>query len=322
MSVRHGLAWVLTGALSFGLAGCAQSSETVSSAASSAAASSAPSNEQGTEGTLSVLCPTGAPALASLGLAEQGAQIEYVEGQDLLVSELSKTDGDYDMIIAPVNVGVKTWKDAGAYQLDGILTWGNLYIISQEEDWNQEGQTIALFGENAVPGMVFTSLYPDVKANMEYYPSVAEASAALLSGKANSAMLAQPAAAGALSKGADAGLNLMNVDNLQTAWKDAHETDQNGYPQAALFVRKGAGEKYRSWVDSLSSYIDSATAEKIEADVDAFGAERLGVPSAKLAASTWQEQNIHYVSASQAQSDLEKFLNLFSIEIPDGLIAE
>ena len=85
--------------------------------------------------------------------------MEYVEGQDLLVSELSKADSEYDLIVAPINLGVKTWKESQAYQLDSVLKLGNLYIVSQDENWNESGKTIAAFGEKAVPGMVFNSLY-------------------------------------------------------------------------------------------------------------------------------------------------------------------
>lgn len=323
MSFRHGLKWLAAAGLSLAMAGCSASSATSESSVSSAnpAESGVDQAEELAGDKLSVLCPTGAPALASLGLADAGAAVEYVDGQDLLVSELSKTDG-YDMIIAPVNVGIKTWKDAGAYQLDGILTWGNLYVVSPDENWNESGKTIALFGEQAVPGMVFTDLYPDCQANMEFYPSVSEASAALLSGKADSAMLAQPAAAGAVAKASQDGTTLSIVGDLQTAWQDAHESEQKGYPQAALFVKKDKAEEYASQIGALKTYIENATPEKIEEAVDAYGAEQLGVPNAKLAASTWDAQNIHYVAAKDCKEDLQKFLDVFKIQIPEGIIVE
>ena len=324
MSFRHGLKWLAAAGLSLAMAGCSASngSSTETTVSSANPEESAVDQVETLAGDkLSVLCPVGAPALASLGLADAGATVEYVDGQDLLVSELSKMDG-YDMIIAPVNVGIKTWKDAGAYQLDGILTWGNLYVVSPDENWNEAGKTIALFGEQAVPGMVFTNLYPECQANMEFYPSVSEASAALLAGKADSAMLAQPAAAGAIAKAGQDGKELSTVTDLQSEWQAAHETEQNGYPQAALFVKKDSADKYADQIEKLKTFIDSADEAKIEKAVDAYGAEQLGVPNAKLAASTWQAQNIHYVPAKECKDDLQKFLDVFSIQIPDGIIVE
>lgn len=329
MSFRNGLKWLAAAALGLGLAGCSapaqnesQSGAASSTASAASSAVSSTASEEKTGDKPSVLCPAGAPALATLGLAEEGAKIEYVEGQDMLVSELSKTDGDYDLIVAPVNVGVKTWNDAGAYQLEGVLTWGNLYVVAQDDNWNEPGKTIALFGEQAVPGMVFTNLYPELQAQAQYYPSVAEASAALLSGKADSAMLAQPAAAGAINKGADNGLALNTVADLQSEWSAAHEAENNGYPQAALFVKKDKAADYADSIEALSTYIADADESKVEASINEFSAEQLGVPNAKIAASTWKQQNIHYVPAKDCQEDLAKFLDIFGITIPDGLIVQ
>lgn len=308
MSLRNGLKYTLT-ALLVGstLVGCSTTTNT---------------SESTTSTTLSVLCPTGAPALASLGLAENGADIEYVEGQDVLVSELSKPESEYDMIIAPINVGVRTWKEAGEYQLDGVLTWGNLYLVSEISNWNESDQTIALFGEGAVPGMVFSNLYPDLKAQGEYYPSVAEASAALVGGKANTALLAQPAAAGAIAKAKENGTEFFLVEDLQETWQTVHQSEHKGYPQAALFVKKDKANDYSEAIASLKEWIASADTSTIETAVDKYTADRLGVPNAKLAASTWTQQNIDFVEAKTAQKDIEDFLAIFNIELPEDIVVQ
>lgn len=289
-----------------------------SAAASSAAVSTVVDDFE----PLKVLCPQGAPALATLGLEEDDADVEYVEGQDLLVSELSKKDSEYDMIVAPVNVGIKTWKEAETYELAGVLTWGNLYVVSKDEEWNASDKTIALFGEGAVPGLVFDAIYPDLQANAEYYPSVAEASTALLSGKADAALLAQPAAAGALNKGAENELDLSIVADLQSEWQSKEDTEKKGYPQAALFIKKGEEDKCAHAVEKMNAFIESADSAKVEEAVDLMTPETLGVPSAKLAAATWEAQNIHYEKAADVKDDLQKFLDVFGMQIPDGLIAE
>lgn len=312
MSLHHGLKYTLTALLvASTLVGCNSSSTTSSSETSSQDST-----------TLSVLCPAGAPALASLGLAESGADVEYVEGQDLLVSELSKSDSNYDMIIAPINVGVRTWKEAGEYQLDGILTWGNLYLVSELPDWNESDQTIALFGEGAVPGMVFSNLYPDVKAKAEYYPSVSEASAALVGGNANTALLAQPAAAGAIAKAKENGTEFFLVEDLQETWQTVHESDHKGYPQAALFVKKDKTDDYSQALASLKEWIANADTSTIETAVEKYTPDRLGVPNAKLAASTWTQQNIDFVEAKTVQKDIEDFLAIFNIELPEEIIVQ
>lgn len=310
MSIRHGLKWAASALVALTMTACA---------------STPVSDDQATSQTavepIQVLAPTGAPALATLGL-EGLSEVDYVEGQDVLISELSKVDSEYDFIIAPINLGMKTWKEAQAFQLDSVLTWGNLYVVSSDENWNEAGKTIALFGEKAVPRMVFNSLYPEVEATIEYYPSVAEASTALLSGKADSALLAQPAAAGAIAKGKEKGIELSTVSDLQAIWSESHASEHKGYPQAALFVKKDQSDKnVQEALEAMNTYLSNATPEVIAADVEEK-VDLLGVPNAKIASATWQQQNIHMVKANEVKAEIADFLSLFGIEIPEGILVE
>ena len=51
-----------------------------------------------------------------------------------------------------------------------------------------------------------------------------------------------------------------------------------------------------------------------------IGVDKLGVPNADIAISTYEKQNIRYEEASDVEDQIEEFLNLFKIELPEGLI--
>ena len=106
---------------------------------------------------ISILSPKGAPALSLVPLIQENKDsIEFVDGADILSAELIK--GDKDMIIAPVNLGAAlSKKDSNPYRLYGIVTWGNLYLVSNDTVLS-ENEPIALFGEQAVPGLVFNAI--------------------------------------------------------------------------------------------------------------------------------------------------------------------
>lgn len=283
------------------------------------------SNDAQSSGPVKVLSPMGAPALAAMTMTGDDSDVsaEYVEGQEVLAAELSKKDSEYDIILAPVNLGVKTWKEAGAWQLEGIVTWGNLYIVSENADWNNEQVRLAAFGENAVPGMVFGSLYPEVSAQLTWYPSVSEASQALLSGNADAALLAQPAAGAALAKGKEAGKNFAIQADLQSEWLADHDnTGGFGYPQAAVFIKSGTEKKTEKAIAAMNAFLSDPSAEAIEAKVDEIGAETLGVPSAKMAAATWEGQNLHYLPAKEVKADIQTFLDLFGMQLDESMIVE
>lgn len=312
MSFRNGLGKLfLSSAMIFSLAACssAPADDTVADDQKEAAE------------TVQILAPQGAPALAVAGAENlENAEIDYVNGQDILISELAKADSEYEVIAAPINLGVKSWAEAQNYELAGVLTWGNLYIVSSDPTWDEEGKTLAAFGEGAVPGMVFSSLYPETNCEVVYYPSVAEASQALQAGKADAALLAQPAAFGAIAATKDSENPAAVQDDLQELWQAVHTSDEKGYPQAALFVKKGSEEQVKPVVEAISSFIESADDNTLTAAIEKAGADNLGIPSAEAAIKTWPQQNIHYKSAADAKDDIEKFLELFGMTLPDDMI--
>lgn len=304
MSFRNVIKAAMAAALAIGIAGCSSAADTTS-------------NEP-----IKVLSPTGAPALSTLGLEADNITVDYVEGQDVLISELAKSDGDYDLIIAPINLGVKSWNESQTYMLDGVVTWGNLFIVSDQEDWNTAGNTIAAFGESAVPGLVFNQLYPELECDVTYYPSVAEASQALLSGQVNTALLAQPIAAVAISKGAENGSEYTIQADLQTLWQQKEDTQQEGYPQAALFVKKDSIEKTASAVEQMETFLSDKDMTEIEKRIEEIGADKLGIPSAQIAIKTWDAQNISYKKAADVKEDIEKFLDVFNLTPADDLFVQ
>ena len=54
---------------------------------------------------IKVLAPTGAPALSVMELAADGVNtVDFVTGSEALSAEFAKSDSDYDMILAPINL--------------------------------------------------------------------------------------------------------------------------------------------------------------------------------------------------------------------------
>ena len=149
---------------------------------------------------LKVLSPSGAPSLSLLPILKGGKNtVDIVEGSDPLQAAFVNPNAEYDVIIAPSNLGVKL-AAAGKtdYRLLDVVTWGNLYIIGTDESALTEGHTVAAFGEQAVPGLVFKHLFNDLGADVNFsFQTGQETMAALLSGNADAALIAEPAATAA-----------------------------------------------------------------------------------------------------------------------------
>ena len=270
---------------------------------------------------ISILCPTGAPALSLLGTWDlENVSVEYVDGSDILTSELAKEDGEYDIIVAPTNVGAKVYGESESYNLEAVLTWGNLYLVGQEGT-DLSTASIAAFGQNAVPGLVFNQV-EDPSLNVTWYSSVQEAQQALLTNQQQVALLAQPVAAATIAKAKENGKELTVLQDLQKLWQEKTNSEDAGYPQASLFVKSGEEEKVEAVLDAVEEYVEEADEKTLTSTIDDIGAEVLGVPNTQIAVKTWNAQNIRYVQGNDAKEDIEDFLAVFHMELPDGLIVE
>lgn len=274
---------------------------------------------------LKVLAPKGATALPFAKMMAEGTHdVTTVDGADLLQSSLVSPNSEYDVIVAPTNLGVKLISTHNSdYRLIDVLTWGNLYLVAENGVQLTEGSDIALFGENAVVGLVFEDLFSDMNLNKTYYNSVQDAQIALLSGNTSIALLAEPSASAAIAKGKENGKELNIIGNIQDLWKEKYG---DSYPQASIFVSKDAIDNKLnsvvSMVKDLSVFIDEVNNDHqvIVSYIDIVKPENLGIPNANMAIKTWDSLNIKLINGSEVIDQLNNFLKLFNIEDAAGAI--
>jgi len=274
---------------------------------------------------LKVLSPSGAPSLSLLPILKGGKNtVDIVEGSDPLQAAFVNPNAEYDVIIAPSNLGVKL-AAAGKtdYRLLDVVTWGNLYIIGTDESALTEGHTVAAFGEQAVPGLVFKHLFNDLGADVNFsFQTGQETMAALLSGNADAALIAEPAATAAIAKGKEQGKELKAIADLQKEW------GEGGFPMAGLFVNSAVYEEKKPMIDNLvaqmkdyAANVNADDPSSLVADINAIGADTFGVPSAEIIGKCWSRMNINVLDASECMDKVAVFLKLFGVEGIDSAIA-
>ena len=276
------------------------------------------------EDPLKILGPQGAPALALLPLyGEDNVAVETVAGSDALLAALSKKDSEYDAVVAPINVGATLIeKEKTDYVLDSVVTWGNLYIVGTDESALSEEGMFAAFGEAAVPQKVLMSSMDmdTIKGEIKYFGSANEVSGTLLAKKANAGLLAEPAVTATIAKAKQQGIELKVLKDLQKEYQQKNNTPSYGYPQAALFVKKGSEEKLSSAYDKMEEFANKTSLEDENAIVEAVQKatpEKLGIPNAEIAQKSWKRQNIRVVKAVDVKDDINTFLKQFNINITD-----
>lgn len=268
------------------------------------------------ESSVHILCPTGAPALALVGEYEkivENGQIQLVDGTDQLIAELSKADSEYEIIIAPINVGAKLIASGQTeYRLQSVLTWGNLYYVGTSKEALTHSGELALFGEGAVPQKIVETVNMETNLEPHYYSSATLVQQQLLSGKVEVGLLAEPLASATIAKAKQNNLELSIVADLQT------EYGKSGYPQAAMFVKKD----YQN--DDLFQAIEDFTENNypdLKEKLESIGIEQLGLPSVDITVASIERQNVHYVPASQCEDNIKDFLQLFNITYDSSMLA-
>lgn len=288
-----------------------------------------PQEKETKKEVIQVLAPSGAPALGVLPFyKDEMVKVEVVQGTDIITAELAKENSKYDVIVAPINIGTKLLENKKTnYYLDGVLTWGNLYLVGTNESALQESGEFAAFGEAAVPGMMLkqTMDLETLVPTLTYYNAVTEVQAALLSGKAKVGLMAEPAATATIAKGKESGKNFQIIGNLQKQYQEKHQASNGyGYPQAAIFVKEGKAKVCQESLKKLADFTKKAEKDEkqLKQMLDQADMEMIGVPNADITLKTWKRQNIHYVKASEVTNDIKDFLSLFQIKFQKDMISK
>ncbi len=279
------------------------------------------------EQAISILCPTGAPALSLLEeYQNEHVTINTVSGSDVLASEFVKKDSEYDIIIAPINLGCQLIsKDQTDYKLKAVITWGNLYIVGQEGASLDDPKNFAAFGEGAVPQKILTTVYPDFSSELTYFNAVSDVMAQLVSGHATIGIVAEPIASVTINKAKENNIELQIIADLQEEYQKATGSDSYGYPQAAIFVKSGCENKVEQLLSRIEAFVNKTVVdhpEKIEELINIVGEETLGVPNAKIAMNSWKRQNIHFDLAKEHEEDIKVFLEQFKITYQENMLSQ
>lgn len=191
-----------------------------------------------TEEKISVIVPSGTPTLGISNALDEHADIfdyNVVAGSDALAAAF--TNANYDIIVAPVNLGAKFYNSLNnfKYVFYQTIVGGCFYLVTSEDITELSeinDKEITVFGENSTPDVIIRSLisYYNLNVKINYVNDVAEANSTLISGKSKIIVSAQPS----ISKFNASGK--YNVIDLQAEWKKISNSTY-AIPQAGIFVK-------------------------------------------------------------------------------------
>ena len=283
--------------------------------------------------SLSIITPTGAPALAFYKYANSSNFETNANPSEGIIPQM--VAGKKDVVVLPTNAGMQAILNKKAdYQIAATITFGNFYLVSMNNDENKTldaNDTILLFQKGNVPDKVFHYVYGnEFDANVHYVSAVSDAAAAVNAGSfvdaesgnrvvPNYVMLAQPVLTTVLNKNADKGYTV--YADMQAKYKE--KSNNQALFQASVFIKKTVDRKLAtSFLDSLKADIETAiaTPEVIsEALADAQDAQTVYGIAPAMAVTVTKNNNgmgLGFEYANQNKDAIKTFLKLFNIASP------
>ena len=301
---------------------------------SSEPASASSAKSEYDRSSLSIVTPTGAPALAFYNYAGK-SNFETNSNPSNVTAYMAA--GSKDVVILPTNAGVKSIIDnKSEYKIAATITFGNFYVASLNNDDNGEmdpNDKIVLFQRNNVPDKIFHYVYGDQFDSNIYYANAVDAALnALVTGQfsdpdsgnnivPNYVMIAEPALTNALSKNASATV----YADLQAKYKE--KSGNKELFQASVFIKNSVDAALATlFLDSLKNDIEEAIADpsKLSAGMNKESAanEVFGV-APTMVENVLRKNNgmgLGFKSAKENKEAIETFLSLFNMKDIDEKI--
>lgn len=201
---------------------------------------------------ITLYVPDGAPALSvadiinDKAIANVSVQTVITTGEDVVAKCAS---GEADMAVLPTNAAVKICHDRNDYKFFSVNVYGVLYVVGTEQIdsvADLQGETLCSIGLGNTPEYVFKTICDeygvsyngDNAINIQYEADASAIIPQILQGKAKFALIGEPAVTQLMNKAQEQGKTVRNLFDLQQLWQEATDSDEKGYPQASMIVKR------------------------------------------------------------------------------------
>lgn len=249
-----------------------------------------------------------ARAAVDSALVETFGPSDFAVWPDTAAMQADLQAGAVDIAIIPTNVAATLHQQGLPLGLARVTVWGILHLLTRSgevRDWaSLSGRTIAVPLRGNMPDTIFTTLLarlPEIAAQvtLRYMPSYVAAMDAMLAGEADAAVLPEPVASVAESRGARRAID------LQTEW--GRLIGGSGrYPQAGVVVPIARWTALHAPV--IGGAIDRAVSW-MAAEPDAAGALGAAVLGfdASIVAQSLRRTEWLSLPAREARAELDRF---------------
>lgn len=281
--------------------------------------------------TVTVASPDGLPTISIAKLIKEKPEIKPNYKVDYSVKatpdELSTTvmKGDADIAIVPSNMAAIAYNKTKDYAIAGTTGSGSLYLISTEELNSYDdlkGKTIVNTGKGLTPDITTQTILKDKgidvsnDVTLDYVNAVSELVPMIVSGKANTAVVPEPALSALMAKKE----NVKIFKSLNDEYKDLDES-KFGFPQATVIVKssflKDNKEFVEGFLTEVNKSVDWANSNKSEL---ANYCGEIGVSTEKaIIEKSIERANLKYIPINETKKEYNTYFNYLFDSNPKSL---
>ncbi|MDU5106217.1 MqnA/MqnD/SBP family protein [Clostridium sp.] len=272
---------------------------------------------------ISFVVPNGVPATAISKMIKEKIQIDdnyniiySIENtSDTLATAVMK--GEADIAIVPSNLAVQAYNKGLGYKLVGTTGLGALYLVSTEGDIalnDLSGKEVYNIGSGLTPDIVFKALLKESGINdvtLSYVGGATELAPAILGGKANYAVVPEPALTTILSKNP----NIKVIASLNDLWKEKFNSE-SGFPQASIIVKESLIDEDKDFINNLIEEVSNSInwVNKNSKDAAAYSIENGSQVDEAIIEKSIPNSSIIFIEAKDNKSDYMDYYKVLERE--------
>ena len=268
------------------------------------------------DGTLSIMTPTGAPAVVFSAFISD-SKYEPSSNPQTIIAQMVQEN--VDLAVLPTNAGIQQIVVKGLnYKIASTITFGNLFIVSSGTDDDgvmDASDEVYLFGKGSVPHKIFQFVY-GFNVDDDHFKTTSTDIRTMIemNDSYEYALIAEPDLSSLLSKGK----NINTYANVQTDYKTKYGGQE--IFQASIFVKNGLEKStvdtYLSEIKRYSGLLlDNADLLKKVLESDSNAASVLGIDfdAAISSIKNGNRLGVGFKYAYQHKTEIDTFLSIFGM---------
>ena len=266
--------------------------------------------------------PDGLPAISVAKIIKEKPQIDKKYNIEYSIEQSSDTlatsvmKGEPDIAIVPSNLAATAYNKNKQYVIAGTVGWGSFYIGSSDPQVTSvedlKGKEVYNIGKGLTPDIIakcilnYKGINTDSDINFSYVDGVTELAPIILSGKAQYAVIPEPA----LSTVQEKNENFKTIINLNDEWKSLNNSEY-GYPQATIIIKSDLVNNNKEFVNEVLDRVDESC-RWIYEEKNLLGeyCEEIGVSAKKpIIIKAISRSNIKYVGIKDSYNEYKTYFN-------------